>query len=138
MEKTDNKLELENSKVVVKKRREDFMVLTADVSTLEPQARAACDLIRAAIFQEMGLAPPSATAFSTPTATTYSAPTATLTTTPNGKANDDDSLGRRHPRCGLARCHQRRRLICLPCVLRLRFVMAYILNLCGLDFEFVT
>ena len=41
----------------------------------------------------MGLAPPSATAFSTPTATAYSAPTATLTTTPNGKANDDDSLG---------------------------------------------
>ena len=41
----------------IKKRKEDFMILIADVLTPNPQMRTTC----AAIFQEMGLAPPSAT-----------------------------------------------------------------------------
>ena len=74
--------------VASKKRREDFMVLTADVSALDAQAKAACDLLRAAIFQEMGLLPPTAT----PTATTT--PTATATATPSGNSHGrDDFLG---------------------------------------------
>ena len=56
--------------VASKKRREDFMVLTADVSALDAQAKAACDLLRATIFQEMGLLPPTATA--TPSGDTHS------------------------------------------------------------------
>ena len=47
MDKPDKKLELKKTKVASKKRREDFMILTADVSTLDPQAKAACDLLRA-------------------------------------------------------------------------------------------
>ena len=53
MDKTNKKLELEKAKAASKKRREDFMVLTADVSALDAQAKAACEPLRAAIFQEM-------------------------------------------------------------------------------------
>ena len=35
MENTDKKLELEKSKVAMKKRRGDFMILIANVSTLD-------------------------------------------------------------------------------------------------------
>ena len=90
MEKTDIKLELEKSNVVVKKRREDFMILTADVSSLDPQAKAACELLRSVIFQEMGLAPPVATASSTP-ATASSAP-ATTPEAPGGETNGEGFL----------------------------------------------
>ena len=50
--------------------------------------KAACDLLRASIFQEMGLLPPTATPTAMATAT------ATATTTPSGDTHGrDDFLG---------------------------------------------
>ena len=58
MQKADVKINLEQKKAAVKKRSQDFMILTADVSNLDPLARAAHNMYRAAILQELGLVPP--------------------------------------------------------------------------------
>ena len=56
------KLELTMSKVVVMKRKEDFMILTADVSNMNPLAKVAQDMFCVAILQELGLGQAPATA----------------------------------------------------------------------------
>ena len=58
MQKANVKINLEQKKAAVKKRSQDFMILTADVSNLDPLARAAHNMYRAAILQEIGLVPP--------------------------------------------------------------------------------
>ena len=58
MQKADVKINLEEKKAAVKKRSQDFMILTADVSNMDPLARAAHNMYRAAILQELGLVPP--------------------------------------------------------------------------------
>ena len=58
MQKADVKINLEQKKAAVKKRSQDFMILTADVSNLDPLARAAHNMYRATILQNVGLVPP--------------------------------------------------------------------------------
>ena len=65
---------------------QDVTVLTAAVSAFDAQAKVACDLLRAAIFQEMGLLPPAATPTATGTPTAMATPTTTATATPTGTA----------------------------------------------------
>ena len=54
MQKTDMKLELTKSKVVMMKRKEDFMILPTDMSNMNPQVKEAHDMFCAAILQELG------------------------------------------------------------------------------------
>ena len=61
MQKADVRIDVEQKKAAVKKRSQDFMILTADVSQIDPLARAAHDMYRAAILQELGLVPPPQT-----------------------------------------------------------------------------
>ena len=61
MQKADVRIDVEQKKAAVKKRSQDIMILTADVSQMEPLARAAHDMYRAAILQELGLVPPPQT-----------------------------------------------------------------------------
>ena len=61
IEKTDIKLELEKKKVVVKERSQNFMILAADLSTMDPLAKARHDMFCAAILQEPELATASVT-----------------------------------------------------------------------------
>ena len=49
MQKADVRIDVEQKKAVVKKRSQDFMILTADVSNLDPLARAAHNMYRAEI-----------------------------------------------------------------------------------------
>ena len=49
------KLQLAKSKVAVLKRKEDFMILTADVSNMTPQVKAAHDMFCADILRELRL-----------------------------------------------------------------------------------
>ena len=55
LQKADIKLELTKSKVVVLKRKEDFMILTADVSNISPQVKAAYTMFCVDILKELGL-----------------------------------------------------------------------------------
>ena len=73
---------------------QDVTVLTAAVSAFDAQAKVACDLLRAAIFQEMGLLPPTATPTATAIPTAMATPTGTATATPTGDTHGrDDFLG---------------------------------------------
>ena len=58
MQKADVRIDVEQKKAAVKKRSQDFMILTADVSNMDPLARAVHDMYRAAILQELGLVQP--------------------------------------------------------------------------------
>ena len=58
MQKADVKIDLEQKKAAVKKRSQDFMILTVDVSNLDSLARAAHNMYRAVILRELGLVPP--------------------------------------------------------------------------------
>ena len=51
LQKTDIKLDLVKSKVAVLKRKEDFMILTADVSNMTPQLKAAHTMFCAHILK---------------------------------------------------------------------------------------
>ena len=57
MQKADVRIDVEQKKAAVKKRSQDSMILTTDVSQMDPLARAAPDMYRAAILQELGLVP---------------------------------------------------------------------------------
>ena len=61
MQKADARIDVEQKKAVIKKRSQDFMILTADISNMDPLARAAHDMYHAAILQELGLVPPPQT-----------------------------------------------------------------------------
>jgi hypothetical protein len=68
MEKQEKKIELETTRVVVKKRKEYFMILTADTSNMDDKVKAMHLLFHDAILQKMGLcrAPATATAATPP------------------------------------------------------------------------
>jgi hypothetical protein len=55
MEKQEKKIELETMRVVVKKMREDFMILIADISNMDDEVKTAHMLFSDAILQEMWL-----------------------------------------------------------------------------------
>ena len=55
LQKADIKLKLTKSKIVVLKMKEDFMILTADVSSMSPQVKATHTMFCADILKELGL-----------------------------------------------------------------------------------
>jgi hypothetical protein len=55
MEKQEKKIELETMRVVVKKIREDFMILITDISNMDDEVKTAHMLFSDAILQEMGI-----------------------------------------------------------------------------------
>lgn len=81
MQKTDIKIELETKRMAVKKRKEDFALLTADTSNMDPVVRAAHLMMRNAILAEMGLDQATGSATATPT-TTPTPPEGAGSTTP--------------------------------------------------------
>ena len=58
MQKADVKIDIEQKRAAVKKRSQDFMILTVDVSNLDSLARAAHNMYRVVILRELGLVPP--------------------------------------------------------------------------------
>jgi hypothetical protein len=68
METQDKNIKLEASRVAVKKRKEDFIILHADTSNMDEEVRAAHKFFRETILVEMGLRRPPSTSRTVSTA----------------------------------------------------------------------
>jgi hypothetical protein len=78
------KIELETTRVAMKKRKEDFMILIADTSNMDDEVKTVHMLFRDAILKEMGLhrAPATSTMAAPPNQQTTSPPDLDATQSP--------------------------------------------------------